>query len=187
YRHRIRNQPNRHRIGTNRAKLRLLVLSSIPEQLKLPRIAGRLCEPEVAEGMRGEQATARRALDEALLDEERLDDVLDGVARLRQRGGQRLPADRPAAIVERDGREIAAVHAVETGGINLELDQRTVGSLAVDGGGAAHMGEVADAAQQPSGDARGAARAPGNLVAALRRDVDAEHAGAPADDQLQFL
>ena len=38
----------------------------------------------VPERMRREDAPARRALDEALLDQERLDDFLDGVARLRQ-------------------------------------------------------------------------------------------------------
>ena len=51
----------------------------------------------MAEGLRRQQAAARRALDEALLDEEGLDDLLDGVARLRQRRGDRLDADRPAA------------------------------------------------------------------------------------------
>ena len=69
----------------------------------------------------GDQPAARRALEEALLDEERLDDLLDGVARLRQRRGERLDADRPAAIVLGDDREIAAVHGVEAGGIHFEL------------------------------------------------------------------
>ena len=36
------------------------------------------------EGVAGEQPAARRALQEALLDQIRLDDVLDGVARLGQ-------------------------------------------------------------------------------------------------------
>ena len=54
------------------------------EKAELRRIARRLGETEMLEGMAGQQPPARRALDEALLDQERLDDVLDGVARLRQ-------------------------------------------------------------------------------------------------------
>ena len=56
----------------------------------------------MAEGVGGEQPAARRALDEALLDQERLDDLLDGVARLRQRRRDGLDADRAAAVVHRD-------------------------------------------------------------------------------------
>ena len=41
----------------------------------------------MAEGVASEQPPARRALDEAFLNHKRLDDVLDGVARLGQRGG----------------------------------------------------------------------------------------------------
>ena len=48
------------------------------------RIARRLREAEMPERCAGEQPPARGALDEALLDQKRLDDVLDGVARLRQ-------------------------------------------------------------------------------------------------------
>src|SRR5437868_285723 len=57
------------------------LLLSLPEQLELRRIARRLGEAEVAEGVAGEQAPARGALNEAFLDQERLDDLLDGVAR----------------------------------------------------------------------------------------------------------
>ena len=63
----------------------------------LQRLARRLGEAEMAEGVRGQQAAARRALHEALLDQIGLDDVLDRVARLGQRGRDRLDADRPAA------------------------------------------------------------------------------------------
>jgi hypothetical protein len=44
-------------------------------------------------------APARRALDEALLDQIGLDDLLDRVARLGQRGRDRLDADRAAAVI----------------------------------------------------------------------------------------
>src|SRR5262245_19366831 len=58
-----------------------LVLVSLPEQPELRGIARGLRQAEMPERMRGEQPPARRALDEALLDQERLDDLLDGVAR----------------------------------------------------------------------------------------------------------
>src|ERR1043165_7676813 len=110
------------------------------------------------EGVAGDQPASRRALQEAFLNEERLDDLLDRVARLRQRGGERLHADRPAAVVLGDGREIAAVHGVEARGVDLELQQRLVGELAIDPLDLADMGEVANAAKEPPGDARRAAR-----------------------------
>ena len=53
----------------------------------------------MAERIAGQQPPARRALDEALLQQKRLDDVLDGVARFRQRRRDGLDADRPAAVV----------------------------------------------------------------------------------------
>src|SRR5262245_43889597 len=102
----------------------LLVLLLLPEQPELRRIARGLGEAEVAEGMRRQQPAARRALDEALLDHERLDDLLDRVARLRQRRSDGLDPDRAAAVVLRDHRDVAPVHGVKAGGIDLERLQR---------------------------------------------------------------
>ena len=48
------------------------------------------------------------------------------------------------------------------------------------------MGEVAHAAQEPSGDARRAARAPRNLVGPVCAHGQAEHARAACDDQFQL-
>src|SRR5579862_56092 len=90
------------------------------KQSELRRIARRLGQAEMAERMSGDQAAARRALQEAALDQIRFDDVLNGVTGLRQGGGKRLDADRSAAVVQRDRRQIAAVHGIETGGVNLE-------------------------------------------------------------------
>ena len=56
------------------------------------------------------------------------------VARLGQRRRDGLDPDRAAAVVERDGREIAPVHRVEAGGIDFEREQRLVGDLAIDRG-----------------------------------------------------
>src|SRR3954447_23303393 len=87
---------------------RLRALLAIAEQTELRGVAGGLGEAEMAEGVRGQETAARGALQVAALDQERLDDVLDGVARLRKRGGHGLHPDRAAAVIDGDGREITA-------------------------------------------------------------------------------
>src|SRR6185312_3986624 len=144
--------------------VRSLTVVLARKQAELAGVALRLGKAEVFERRTCEQAAARRALQEALLDQVRLDDVLERVARLRQRRGDRVDADRAAAIVERDGREIAPVHRVEAARIDFQRRERAVGNLAVDGRRAFGVGEVAHAAQEPSGNARRAASAPRNLV-----------------------
>ena len=115
-----------------------------------------------------QHAAAAGAQDQALLDQERLDHVLQRVARLGQRGGQRLDADRAAGVVLGDAAEVAAVHRVQPEPVHLQAGQRRVGDRAVDRVGAVHGGEVAHAAQQAAGDARRAAGAAGDLGRALR-------------------
>src|SRR5438045_3610361 len=68
-------------VRSTASKLTILAVVTSVEQAELRRIARRLGEAEVAEGMRGEQAPARRPLQEAALDQVRLDDVLYRVAR----------------------------------------------------------------------------------------------------------
>jgi hypothetical protein len=131
----------------------------------------------VLERLAREQAAARRALDEALLDEKRLDDFLDGVARLGKRRRDGLDAHRPAAETFRDEAHVAPIELVEAHGVNLKAAERLVGFLGVDGGNTVDDGEIADAAQEPRGDARRAARGAGDLGSAVRRQVDAEDAG----------
>src|SRR5262249_18762796 len=52
------------------------------EQPELGRVTLRFREPQMPEGMRGDQTSARSALQKTALDQERLDDLLDGIARL---------------------------------------------------------------------------------------------------------
>src|SRR3712207_4552544 len=66
-------------------------------------------EPQMGEALRREETSARRALEESLLDQVRLDNVLNGVARFRQRGGDRLDPDRPAPEIFGDDGKVAAV------------------------------------------------------------------------------
>ena len=56
----------------------------------------------MGEGLRRQHPAARRARDEALLQQIRLDDFLDGVARFGQTGSDGLDADRAAPIVDGD-------------------------------------------------------------------------------------
>src|SRR6266516_1246763 len=110
----------------------IIALATLPEQSELRRIARGFGEAEMAERMRGQEPAARRALQIAALNQERLDDILDGVARLRQRRRHGLHADRSAAVIHRDGGEITPVHGVKASGINLERAQRAVGNGAID-------------------------------------------------------
>src|SRR4051812_11144979 len=99
----------------------LTLLLRMAEQLKLGGVARRLGETEMAKGVRGKKPSAGSALQQPLLDQERLDDLLDGVARLGERRGDGLDADRPAAVILRNIGKIAPVHRVEPGGIHFEL------------------------------------------------------------------
>mgnify|MGYP006906082071 CR=1 FL=1 len=64
----------------------------------------------MTEGIGRQKASARCALDKALLQKIRLDDILDGVARLRKGGGDRLDADRAAPEIQRDEVEICLLY-----------------------------------------------------------------------------
>src|SRR4051812_11993811 len=140
----------------------------------------------MAEGVRRQQASAWRALDESLLDQERLDDFLDRIARLRQRRRDGLDPDRTAAVVLGDVEEVAPIHGVEPGGVDFEREQRTVRERTVDCAGTPYEREIAHAAQEPAGDPRRAAGAARDLVRAIRAHSDAEHARAAVDDLLQL-
>ena len=85
----------------------------------------------MGEGCGGQHAPARGARDEALLQQIRLDDLLDGVARLGQRRGDGLDADRPAAVIHRDAAQIAMIERIEPARVNLELGERAIGDLGV--------------------------------------------------------
>src|SRR5262245_37127802 len=169
-----------------RLRWNALILLLLPEQPELRRIARGLGEAEVAEGVRGQQPAARRALDEALLDHERLDDLLDRVARLRERRSDGLDPDRAAAVVLGDHRDVAPVHGVEASAIDLERMQRLVGGAPVDRVHAVDECEIAHPPQQPAGDARRAAGAARDLVGAVGRHADAENARAAIDDLFEL-
>ena len=117
---------------------------------------------------RGGDPAARGALQEALLDQERLQHVLDRVALLADRRGEVVDADRAAGeLVEHRAQQLA-VHHVEARRVDVEHRERVVGDVARDLAVGAHLGEVAHAPQQPVDDPRRAARAARDLERALR-------------------
>src|SRR5258705_11385910 len=112
------NRDASHASPENKAELRWLFFA-VAKQPELRRIARGLGEAEMAKRMRGQQPPARRALQITALDQERLDDVLDRIARLRQRRGHGLHAHPTAAVIHRDGPKVTPVHGIEAGGIDL--------------------------------------------------------------------
>src|SRR6516162_9728564 len=162
------------------------ILRSLAKQPELRWIARGLCQPEMTEGVRGQEPTARRALEKTFLDQKRLDDFLDGVARLGERRRDSLDSDRTAAVVLRDRGEVAPVHPIEPGGIDLELDQRAVAGGAVDRRCARDQRKISHPAQQPSGDAWCATRAARDLIRPIGGHADAEQARATVDDLFEL-
>src|SRR3984957_19466246 len=156
------------------------------EQSRLS-LAPRLGEAEVAEGVGGQEASARRALHKAKLDEIGLDNVLDRVARLGERGGDGFDADRAAAELEGDGVQIAPIHLVEPNDVDVEQLERAVGERARHALCAFDHGEVAPAPEQAPADARRAARALGDLVRAVIGQRQPDHSRAARDNALQLF
>ena len=114
-------------------------------------------------------AAARRALEEAGLEEVGLVEVLERAAVLAERGGDRADADGTAAELLDDRREDPPVELVEAVLVHLEARQRLARGLEVDLVAAGDLGEVAQAAQQAVGDARRAAAARADLARGLGR------------------
>ena len=148
------------------------------------RSCGRV-EPEVAVCPRRRDAPARRAIEEADLDQERLVDVLDRVLLLADRRGDRVQADRAAAELVDDRAQQLAVDLVEPVLVHLEQLEARVRDLERDRAVGAHLRVVADAAQQPVDDARRAARPLGDLGRGGRVDRHVQDPRRAADDFLE--
>src|SRR5947199_2343480 len=88
--------------------------------LEQARGAVRNRHSEVLEGVGRENAPARRALQQALLEQERLEDVLDRVLLLADRDGQSREADWPAPELGGDRLQQDPVVAIEAGQVHLE-------------------------------------------------------------------
>ena len=127
-------------------------------------------EPEVLVGARRRHAAARRAVEEADLDQERLVDVLDRVVLLADapRRGCSTPTGPPpnfSMIVRSSRRSISSKPCSSTSSSFSAACATSQRDRAV----GAHLREVAHAAQQPVRDARRAARPPRDLRRPRRR------------------
>ena len=94
---------------TSRTDVSLRYLASVfvilvTKQPELRRVARGLSEAEMPEGVRGQEPPARRTLQIAALNQERLDDVFDGVARLGQRRRVRERGLQAPRLTARRGR-----------------------------------------------------------------------------------
>src|SRR5262249_30824679 len=90
------------------ARLATLIVTLF-EQPELRGIAARFRKAEMPKRVTGQQPPPRRALHEAFLDQERLDDLLDRVARLGERSGDGLDADRTATVILGDHGQISPI------------------------------------------------------------------------------
>ena len=86
------------RIGVT-ALLGLAGKRQTPQEIELRRQRRRHRQIEMAEGVPGQHAAARRALHEALLHQIGLDHLLDHVALVAERRGHGLDPDRTAAVI----------------------------------------------------------------------------------------
>ncbi len=130
---------------------------------------------------------ARRALQEALLDQVGLDHVLDGVAFLADRSGHVVQAHRPAVETVDHRLQQLAVHDVEAQRVDVEHGQCLLRDLVVDAARALDVGVVAHAAQQAVGDAGRAARAARDLAGAPVVDRRLQQPRAAMHDARQLL
>src|SRR6185369_165209 len=111
----------------------------------------------------------------------------DGVARLGEPGRDGFDADRSAAEIACNHRQMPAVERVEAEPIDLQPGQRLGGDPAIDMTVAGDAGKIAHPAQQPAGDAWRATRPPGDLQRAIVTKRHRENPGAAAHDLLQLL
>src|SRR5688572_16146402 len=104
-------------------------LQSESEELALTRRVGQF-ETEVPETERRRDATARRPREEPLVDQERLDHVLERSLVLADRGRERLESHRTAAEPLHDRAHHEPVETIEAGAIDVEPLQRKARPIA---------------------------------------------------------
>ncbi len=117
-----------------------------------------------------QHAAAAGADQEPFLDQIGLDDVFQRVAGFGQGRGEGFDADGPAGMVIREAEQIAAVHRIEAGMVDIQFRQRGVSGGFVDAGETGDGGKITDAAGEAAGDARRAAGAAGDFGGALGRE-----------------
>src|SRR5579859_5822455 len=153
---------------------------AILEQLRVLR-----CAEMLAAELR-DRAAARRALDEAELQQIRLVDVLDRVGLLAERNSERGQADRPAVELHDDRAQELTRLAVEPEGVHLEELERLARDVVRDRTLMAHLRDVAHAPEDAVRHARRPARAAGDLLGRVVCYLDTEDAGRAAGDRREL-
>src|SRR6187551_638506 len=144
-------------------------------------------DPEVLIGPLGQHAAAWSALQHPLLEQVRLEHILDRVLLLTDRDGQRREPNRATRELGRDDIKQVAVAAIKAAGIDLEHCQSGSGHLGVDLAAALYLGEVAYPLQQSVGNPGSASRARRDRPCPLGVDLDLEDARGALDDLGQML
>src|SRR3712207_1987835 len=145
-------------------------------------------DAEVLVGKARGRAAARRAVDEADLNQVGLDDFFYRVLLLLQRGAHVVETDGAARVLLDDHQQELPVHLVEAERVDLHAVQRVVGDLLRDAPVVLHVGEVAHAPEQSVRYARRAARSPRNLARAALVDLRPEYLRrAPHDGRKLFV
>ena len=135
----------------------------------------------------GGDPAAWRSLQQALLEQERLVDVLDGLGLLGHRDRERAEADRLARERRAQRVEDRPVDLVEPTLVDLEQGQGGAAPSARHRAVAAHLGVVAHPLEQTVGDAWRAPGAAGDLACSFAIERHAEDAGGALEDRDQIL
>jgi hypothetical protein len=98
-----------------------------------------------------------------------------------------LTPDGPPAEAAAEHVEHGPVEAVEPGFVDLVELQRAAGDVAGDDAVGTDLGVVADPAQQPIGDPRGAPGAGGDLGRSGRLEGYVEQPGRTVHDQVELV
>ena len=132
--------------------------------------------PRCVQACCGGHPPARGPRDHAGPHQERLAHLLDGGGFFADGDRQRGHPDRSATEAAGQRGQHRPVEPVQAQFVDVVDRQGGLGDIPGDDAVGAHLGVVTDPAQQPVGDARGAARASRDLRAGIRGELDAEDA-----------
>src|SRR5207248_1131478 len=124
---------------------------SLRKELAGSRLGG---EPEVAVRQDRCDASAVGSLQKALLDQKRLEDVLDGVAFFAYRRREIVDAHGAAVELVQNASQELPVHDIESRSVDVEHFQRLVRDRTRDFAGRANLRIVTYPAQETIGDTR---------------------------------
>ena len=129
----------------------------------------------------------RGACDQALLQQVRLDHLLQRVARFSQGGGDGLDPHRPAVIILCNQRQIAPVRPIQTQGIHPKARQRAVGDLLGQPSVTFNNRKINHPAQKPPRDPGCPTGAFGDFSGSLRISLDFRKPRATGHDLVKLL